>query len=772
VFRGLSRAVTIWLAGLWLGLVPVTAAWGQSFSIPGQSGQVVAAEDVIREIRVEGTQRIEPETIRSYMRVNPGDRFDPVRLDRSLKNLFSTGLFADVTLRQEGDALVVSVVENPIVNRIAFEGNDRLEDDALTSEITLRPRVVFTRTKVQSDVQRLLELYRRSGRYAATVEPKVIELEQNRVDLVFEIKEGPQTTIEAINFIGNREFSDGSLRSEIATSESGLFSFLSSTDTYDPERLAFDRELLRRFYLNEGYADFRVVSVLAELLPNREAFIVTFTVEEGERQTFGKIGITTTLPNLDPESLRENVTFEEGDWYSAKEVEVTITALTDAVGNLGYAFVDVRPKIDRDRQNKIINVTFEIREGPKVYVERIDIEGNVRTLDRVIRREFRLVEGDAFNTAKQRRSRQRIQNLGYFRTVKVESEPGSAPDRAVIKTEVEEQSTGDLSFGVGFSTSSGVLGNVSLRERNLLGRGQDLRLSTTISGTQTALNLSFTEPYFLDRNLAAGVDLFRIENNSSRQSFDTVRTGGSLRAGFSWRERLRQTVRYTLENQKITDIDDDASQLVREEEGDTLESVIGHELSYDRRDSRFDPREGYIVRLRNDFAGLGGDARYVRSSLGGGYYFPIAEDWTIAVKGEVGNIIGLGKDTRISNRYFLGGTNCRGFEFAGVGPRDGVTDDPLGGKMFYTGTVEFAFPLGLPDEFDIRGRLFSDICSAWDLDRANANTMDESAPRVSFGAGVTWKSPFGPIVLDVGYAAKKESFDKDEILNFSFGTQF
>ena len=383
----------------------------------------MAAEDVIREIRVEGTQRIEPETIRSYMRVNPGDRFDPVRLDRSLKNLFSTGLFADVTLRQEGDALVVSVVENPIVNRIAFEGNDHLEDDALSSEITLRPRVVFTRTKVQSDVQRLLELYRRSGRYAATVEPKVIQLEQNRVDLVFEIKEGPQTTIEAINFIGNREFSDGALRSEIATSESGWFSFLSSTDTYDPERLAFDRELLRRFYLNEGYADFRVVSVLAELLPNCEAFIVSFTVEEGERQTFGKIGITTTLPNLDPETLRENITFEEDDWYSAKEVEDSITALNDAVGNLGYAFVDVKPKIDRDRQNKIINVTFNIQEGPKVYVERIDIEGNVRTLDRVIRREFRLVEGDAFNTAKQRRSRQRIQNLGYFRTVSRAARP-------------------------------------------------------------------------------------------------------------------------------------------------------------------------------------------------------------------------------------------------------------------------------------------------------------------------------------------------------------
>ena len=769
---GLTKASGTALLCLWVGLAPITAALAQNAAAPGSGVLNAAAQDVIREIRIEGTQRIEPETIRSYMRVNPGDRFNPVLLDRSLKNLFSTGLFADVTLRQEGGTLVVSVVENPIVNRIAFEGNDRLEDEALAAEIVLRPRVVFTRTKVQSDVQRLLELYRRSGRYAANVEPKVIQLEQNRVDLVFEIKEGPQTVIEAINFIGNRRFSDSSLRDEIATSETGIFSFLSSTDTYDPERLSFDRELLRRFYLNEGYADFRVVSVLAELLPNREAFVVTFTVEEGERQKFGTIAVTTTLPNLDPESLREHIVPEEGDWYSAEEVEETITALTDAVGNLGFAFVDVRPKIERDRENRIINTTFEIQEGPKVYVERIDIEGNVRTLDRVIRREFRLVEGDAFNTTKQRRSRQRIQNLGFFRTVKVESERGSTPDRAVIKAEVEEQSTGDLSFGVGFSTSSGPLGNISLNERNLLGRGQDLRISATVSESQTSFNLGFTEPYFLNRNLAAGVDLFRIEDDSDRQSFESVRTGGSLRAGFSWQERLRQTVRYTLERDEIKDVDDDAAQLVRDELGTFTESVVGHELTYDKRDSRFDPREGFILRLRNDVAGLGGSERFLKSTFGGGYYYSVAEDWTLAVRGEVGNIFGIGQDTRISNRFFLGGTNCRGFEFAGVGPRDRISEDPLGGKQFYTGTLEFAFPLGLPDEFDIRGRFFSDICSAWDLDRSNSDVQDESTPRISAGAGVTWRSPFGPIIIDVGFALRKEDFDETELLNFSFGTQF
>jgi len=736
------------------------------------SAQTAGAQAIIREIRVEGTQRIEPETVRSYMRVNPGDRFDPVRLDRSLKNLFGSGLFADVTLRREGEALIVTVVENPIVNRIAFEGNDRLDDEALSAEITLRPRVVFTRTKVQNDVQRLLEIYRRSGRYAATVEPKVIQLSQNRIDLVFEVGEGPQTTIEAINFIGNRHFSDSDLEDEITTEESGILSFLSSTDTYDPDRLAFDRNLLLRFYQNEGYADFRVVSVLAELLPNREGFIVTFTVEEGERQKFGTIDIVTTLPNLDPETLREHLIPEEGEWYSAEQLEETVQALTDAVGNLGYAFVDIRPKTSRDRENRIIHATFDIQEGPKVYVERIEIEGNVRTLDSVIRREFRLVEGDAFNTTKQRRSRQRIQNLGFFRTVKVESKPGSTGDRAVITAEVEEQSTGDLTFGVGFSTSAGVLGNVGLRERNFMGRGQDVRVSTTLSSEQTAFNFSFTEPYFLDRNVSAGVDLFRIENNSNQQSFDVVRNGGSLRAGFSWRERIRQTVRYTLEDKEITNVDSDASLLVKDEAGRFLESTIGHELVFDRRDSRFDPHEGYVMRLRNDIAGLGGDVRFLKSTIGGGYYFPVAEDWTFATKGEIGNIIGLGEDTRISDRFFIGGRNCRGFQFAGVGPRDRVTDDALGGKNFYTGTAEFSFPLGLPDEFDIRGRLFGDICSSWDLDRANADTLDLNTPRASVGAGLTWRSPFGPIVIDVGFAVNKEDFDKTEVLNFSFGTQF
>jgi outer membrane protein insertion porin family len=750
-----------------------SAAW---LGVPETSfAQSILSGGRIEAIRVEGTQRIEAATVRSYMRVNPGDPFDPVRLDDSLKNLFSTGLFADVRLEREGNTLIVVVSENPIVNRIAFEGNRRIDDDTLAQEIELRPRVVFTRTKVQSDTDRILEIYRRSGRFAATVEPKVIQLEQNRVDLAFEINEGPLTSIRSINFIGNREFSDSTLRDEVTTSEASFWNFFTTSDTYDPDRLTFDRELLRRFYLNEGYADFRVVSVIAELTPDQQDFIVTFTVEEGPRYRFGRIGLETGLRNLDPEILRNEVTTEEGDWYDASEVDNTIEVLTDAVGDLGYAFVDIRPRVQRDRENLTIDIVYDIQEGPKVFVERIDIEGNTRTLDRVIRREFRLVEGDAFNTSKLRRSRQRVQNLGFFKTVTVENEPGSAPDRTVIKVAVEEQSTGDVTFGAGFSSSDGPIGNIGIRERNLLGRGQDLRLGFTLAGEATELDFSFTEPYFLERNLAAGIDLYRTTDDRTDESgYEEERLGGSLRAGFDITDEIRNVVRYTLENRDITDVQNGASLLVRTEQGNTLRSGISNELTYDTRDSRFDPREGIITSLRTEFFGLGGDASFVRTSASAGYYYTVFEDYTLSVRGTGGTIVGVGEDTRISDRFFKGGGSPRGFEYGGIGPRDASTNDSLGGKNFYTGTVEASFPLALPFDLDIRGRLFTDVGAAWDIDDNSipVNLQDSSSPRVTVGTGISWNSPFGPVVVDLGFAVIKEDFDETELLSFSFGTQF
>ncbi|MDX1423318.1 MAG: outer membrane protein assembly factor BamA [Kiloniellales bacterium] len=738
---------------------------------PGSSeAQSILSGGTIEEIRIEGAQRVDPTTVRSYMRVNPGEPFDPVRIDSSLKSLFATGLFADVTLRREGNALIVVVTENPIINQIAFEGNLRIDDEVLEAETELRPRVVFTRTKVQNDLQRILELYRRQGRFAATVDAKVIQLEQNRVDLVFEINEGPTTKIQSINFIGNREFSDSTLRGEIATSESAFWRFLSTTDTFDPDRLTFDRELLRRFYLQEGYADFQILSAVAELTPDRESFIITFTLEEGQQYQFGDIEVSTTLKDLDPESLKEQVTTESGETYNATEVEDTITNLTESASNLGFAFVEVRPRVDRDRERRLINLTYEIREGPKVYVERIDIEGNIRTLDRVIRRQFELVEGDAFNASLLSRSRKEVDRLGFFKTVEVSTTPGSEADQLIITTEVEEQATGDLSFAAGFSTDSGPLGSITLRERNLLGRGQDVSVGFTLSAKSSQLNLSFTEPYFLDRDLSAGFDIFRTQTQNDESSFDLDRIGGSLRAGYDLYPDVRQVWTYTLEHEDIHNVDDDAAPQVQADQGTDLESSIGQSLRWDTRDKRFDPREGHVVRLGTTLAGFGGDVRYIQATLGGAYYYTIVGDLTASISSEVGNIQGISYDTKVSDRFFLGGQQLRGFKTSGVGPRqDG---DALGGKRFYTGSLELSFPVGLPPELNFRGRVFSDMGAAWDVDADTPNIKDSSSPRVSVGTGFSWISPFGPVVVDLGWAVVEEDFDKTELFNFSFGTRF
>jgi outer membrane protein insertion porin family len=734
--------------------------------------QSILSGGMIEEIRIEGAQRVDATTVRSYMRVNPGEPFDPVKIDSSLKSLFATGLFADVTLRREGSALIVVVTENPIINQIGFEGNLRIDDEILDAEVELRPRVVFTRTKVQSDLQRILELYRRQGRFAVTVDAKVILLEQNRVDLVFEINEGPTTTIQSINFIGNREFSDGSLRDEIATSETAFWRFLSTTDTFDPDRLTFDRELLRRFYLKEGYADFQILSVVAELTPDRESFIITFTLEEGVQYQVGEIEVTTTLKDLDPEVLLDQVETVSGDTYDASEVEDTVTNLTESASNLGFAFVDVRPRVQRIRDQRIINLNFEIREGPKVYVERIDIDGNIRTLDRVIRREFRLVEGDAFNGSLLNRSRQRIERLGFFQSVNITTEPGSEPDQLVITADVQEQATGDLSFAAGFSSESGPLGSITLRERNLLGRGQDLRLGFTLSGVASGIDLSFTEPYFLDRDLSAGFDLFRTAQENDESSFDLERIGGTLRAGYNFREGVRQVWNYTLKREEVTNVDSDASALVMSDEGTDLESSIGQTLRWDTRDARFDPRDGHVIRFNTTAAGIGGDVRFLRTTLGGAYYQPILEDVTGRISAEVGNIVGIDYDTKVSDRFFRGGSTLRGFNTSGIGPRDALTNDALGGKHYYSGTLELSFPVGLPEELNFRGRLFSDVGSLWGIDGDDTDVDDDSSPRMSVGTGFSWISPFGPVVIDIAKPILKESYDKTELINFSFGTRF
>ncbi|HUT48020.1 MAG TPA: outer membrane protein assembly factor BamA [Alphaproteobacteria bacterium] len=744
----------------------------ESFAQRARRGGVERT-DIVRAIRVEGTNRIEVETVVSYMLIKPGDPYDIARVNSSIKTLFATGLFSDVSFRREGDTLVVRVVENPIVNRVAFEGNKKLDDDDLLKEITLRPRTVYTRTKVQRDVKRLLEVYRGSGRFAATITPKIIQLSQNRVDLVFEINEGDITGVRRIVFVGNKRFSDGRLRDVIQTEETAWWKFFTTQDTYDPDRLNFDRELLRRFYLGSGYADFRVVSAVAELTPDRKDFFVTFTIEEGERYKFGEIELRSAIKGLDVKTLRRNLTVKKGAWYDARKIESTIQNLTNAVGTLGFAFVEVRPLIRRDRANRAITVVFLIREGPKVFVERIEIVGNNRTRDEVIRREMRLVEGDAFNTSKIRASRRRLRNLDYFKKVEISNKPGSSSDKTVIKVEVEEKATGELSLGAGFSTEEGALGTVGLRERNFLGRGQDISVAFTLSQRSTEADLKFTEPYFLDRNLAVGFDLFRVTRDRTDESgFNLNTTGFRLRASYEIIEDLRQGWRYTIRNDVIRDLDSGVSSIILSEEGSSVTSAIGQTLTYDKRDDRFDPTEGYFLRLETDFAGLGGTQRYVRAKITAGYYQNLGNDLVLSFVGEYGIVHGIGKDVGLADRFFLGGNNLRGFERGGVGPRDGATDDSLGANQFYAGTVELTFPLGLPKEFGLRGRVWTDAGSAFGIDRTNSTVVDVRTIRVSAGVGVSWKSPFGPVRLDIGLPLKKEGFDKTRLINFNFGARF
>lgn len=727
---------------------------------------------VVEEIVVEGTQRIEPETVRSYMLIKEGDPLDPDRVNQSLKGLYSTGLFADVLLRREGNVLFVTVTENPIINRIAFEGDKKLEEEILRNEVQLRPRIVYTRTRVQSDVKRVLDLYRRTGRFAATVEPKVVQLPQNRVDLIFEIDEGPLTGIRRISFIGNREFSDRALREIIQTSETRWYRFLSSDDTYDPDRLTFDRELLRRHYLRNGYADFRVVSAVAELTPDRKDFFITFTIEEGDRYTFNNLTIESKIKDVKPEAIQPVVEIEKDEWYDSEAVDDTVLALSNAVGDLGFAFVAVLPNVKRDRKSKKIDIHFVVQEGPRVFIERIDIGGNVRTLDKVIRREFQVVEGDAFNSTKLRRSRTRIQNLGYFSRVDVNNIPGSEADKTIVKVDVAEQSTGELSVGAGFSSQNGPLVDLRIRERNLLGKGQDLRASITVAAERQNFDVGFTEPYFLDKQLSFGLDGFHTAS-SNVSEFESVSTGAGVRLGYGLAENWRQRIRYTFRRDEITDVDDEASVFIRNEEGTDFVSIVGQDLTYDRRNSSIEPTEGFIVRLSNDVAGLGGDIAFLKNRLSGAAYYGIATGWVLSTRAEAGYVFGLGDDdVRISDRFFLGGDKLRGFDNGGVGPRDTKTDDALGGKLVYSGTVEMTFPLGLPKQFGVNGAIFTDAGSLTDLDFDDPVIEDTASIRWSVGFGVAWRSPFGPVRLDFAVPILKEDFDETENIRFNFGTRF
>lgn len=732
-------------------------------------------ETRVTRISVEGAERVDPATVVSYLTVKPGDQYTQSDLSESLKNLYATGLFADANIRQNGGDLVVVVIENPVINRVAFEGNKRIDDSELAAEVTSRPRAVYVRNDVRNDVDRIQDLYRRSGRYSVEVVPKIIRLDQNRIDLVFEIGEGPVSEIRGIKFIGNEAFDDDALRTEISSKETRWYRFLSSDDRYDPDRLAYDQELLRRFYLKNGYVDFRVLSAIAELTPDREGFFMTVTVEEGDRYKINNVSVDTSqLRNVDNAEFEKSVTIKKDEWYSSEDVEETVDILTEKLGDMQYAFAKIRPDIDRHPETKTVDVTFMAQETQKVFVERIDIKGNVRTLDKVIRREMDLMEGDPFSSTKLAKSEKEIRDLDYFNDVLVKPVPGSAPDQTVVEVDVEEKSTGEISVGAGFSTSDGPLADLRIRERNLLGKGQDLLFATTIAGERTQFDVSFTEPYFLNRDLSAGIDAFHVTRDlQDESSYDQKSSGLAFRTEYPFSNKLRQQLKYRIETNEIDNVDASASRFVRDQVGERVTSAVSQTLTYNDLDSNLFPTDGYKLWLQTEVAGLGGDAKYVSGKTGATYYYPITKKVTLNVLGEVGAIEGYSDgDIRINERYFLGSRTLRGFEYAGLGPRDTATEDALGGNRFYRGSAEIGFPIGLPEEMGIKGHLFSDFGSLWDVDDDGAGIVDEASLRASVGVGLSWRSPMGPLRVDLASPVLKEDYDDEEIFRFDFGTRF
>lgn len=763
---------------------------------------------IIKNIQVQGNQRVEANTVASYLLFAPGDPYSEERIDLSVKTLFATGLFADVAIDPRDGNVLIRVIENPIINRVILEGNKSLKSDKITDEIEAEPRAIFTRSNIQEDVQRIIELYRQSGRFGATISPKVVQQPQNRVDLIFEISEGPVTGVRRINIIGNAEFDDRRLRKEMATEESTWYKFFSSNDNYDPGRLEFDREQLRTFYTNRGFADFRVVSAVAELTPDQEDFYITFTVDEGEEYTWGDIKVETELDDLSSDFLERLISIKPGTIYNASVVEDVIDTLNFVAGTSGYAFVDIQPNIKRNRDEKTVDLVFNVVEGPRVYIERIDVVGNTTTLDYVIRRELELVEGDAFNRILLDRSRNRVRALRFFEEVEITERQGSAPDRAVVEVAVKEQPTGELSFSAGFSSADAFLVDLSITQRNLRGRGQLLRFVIRASSNRREVDLRFTEPRFLGRNLAAGVEIFDVVIDFLDEAgFRQSRTGGQVTLAFPLTENTTLSTRYSLRQEDIelpgtdcTTIDTSLQSSLTslcEQVGGRLSSIFGYTFGWDRRNDPISPTGGFDLRFSQDLAGIGGDVKYLRTDFEANAYKGLFKDVIASATLSGGYIRGWGSDpVSVNDRYFKGNFDFRGFDNAGIGPRvvqyDPLTGDvvsrlnSLGGNAFGLAATEVSFPVGIPG---ILGSLFAEAGTVGLLDEEFEfdtgidpvtgeqltnqalfqRTEDSLAIRATVGASVFWESPFGPIRFD--FTKPLRQFDFDERKSFQFTTR-
>lgn len=743
---------------------------------PAETGNTIHA------IVVKGNHRIEAGTIESYMLLSPGDPFDARRIDQSLKTLYATGLFSNVSISREGNDLVVTVAENPIIAQVAFEGNHQLVNKDLTAVISLRSNSVYTPEAAEQDRQAILNAYAAKGYYSTTVVPQIIKLPENRVNLVFKIHDGKASFISRIAFVGNKHFSQSTLREVISSRESAWWRFLSTSDSYDPQRIGLDQDLLKRFYHRSGYPDFKIVNTEAELAPDRSSFYITYVLDEGPRYRLGDVKIVSHLHNLDGKTVRGDLQLAPGDWYNGDAITNTVQAITNDVEGRGYAFVQVKP-IEHKRVNKkgqhVVDLTFEITEGPRVFLERINITGNTRTEDKVIRREFTIAEGDAFNADKIKESRLHLQELQFFKNVDMSTQPGSAPDKIVLTTNVQEQATGSFTIGGGYSTDDGALVNLGLSEKNLVGTGISAGITGVLAQRASQIDLSVTDPYFLDRNLMLGGDIFDTTNNNlSISQYEEQRLGFTVRTGYAFNNYLSQTESYSLVDRNVYNVESTASIYVKNEAGWSVLSQVGQTLTLDHRDSSLDPHKGYIIRLGTDVAGIGGNSKFVRVKIDAGYYIPLDyltgnSNWTLALRAGGGKLYRYGNGNYyLIDNFFLGGENMRGFEQGGAGPHDTATGDSLGGDTIATGTVSLHFPLPISKDIGLTGRIFSDIGTLFGVTDQYGDVYDNKSPRVSVGIGFSWNTPFGLINIDLADPVVKYKYDQTQVFRFGFGTNF
>ncbi|CDX14816.1 Outer membrane protein assembly factor BamA [Mesorhizobium plurifarium] len=773
------------------------AALSAALVVPGALAVQLAATSVaeaavISRVEVSGNQRVDAETIRNYISIKPGKPFSSSDIDDAVKALFGTGLFSDVQINQVGSSLVVKVSEYKVVNQVLFQGNKKLKDNALQAAIQLKPRATFSQQALDADVEAVKTAYKRIGRDDAAVTTQIMDLGDNRVNVVFNINEGGRSQIAAINFVGNHAYSSRRLSDVINTKRSSWLSFVLRDDVYDEDKLRADQELLRRFYYNHGYADFQVVSAVGELDDTTNKYTVTITVQEGDRYTFGDVSVESTIPEVDSKSLESVVETHKGDVYNAKDVEDSIVALTEKVAGSGYAFAQVTPRGDRNFENHTISVVYTIDQGTKAYIERIEIRGNDRTRDYVIRREFDVSEGDAFNQVLIQRAKKRLENLDYFQSVEISTVPGSAPDQVVLVVNVVEKSTGEFSVGAGYSTGGDTPGpsiEGSITERNFLGRGQYIKLSAGGGKHSRDFALSFTEPYFLGRRIAAGFDIYK--STREYDHYDTDTTGATVRFGLPITDNISTQLAYNISQEKYSLSDNcttngdydpgkcTISQAIRDgvEESPWLKSSVSLGLVYNTIDDMKNPHEGLYITGTTEFAGLGGDAKWVKFTGRASVYQTLSEQLDIVglVSGGAGYLAGYGNgDLRIFDMFQSNDRMIRGFEYGGIGPVAADADDHLGGTTYFNASAEAQFPLPvIPESFGLRGAVFADAATLYgnkleDVDQGSVGMK----LRASVGVGLMWASPFGPIRIDYAIPVKKEPTDKTQEFNFGIATRF